>query len=61
MDLSEINVGVGYGLRIRLPVINAPIKLDLAYPIVNNQDYESTNCASTSTWDFRTDERRIEI
>ena len=41
MDLSEINVGVGYGLRIRLPVINAPIKLDLAYPIVNNQDYES--------------------
>ncbi len=41
MDLSEINVGIGYGLRIKLPVINAPIKLDLAYPIVNNQDYES--------------------
>ena len=33
-----INVGAGYGLRIMLPMINAPIKLDLAYPIVNNQD-----------------------
>lgn len=32
-----INVGAGYGLRIMLPMINAPIKLDLAYPIVNNQ------------------------
>ncbi len=33
-----INVGAGYGLRLQLPMINAPIKLDLAYPIVNNQD-----------------------
>lgn len=33
-----INVGAGYGLRIMLPMINAPVKLDLAYPIVNNQD-----------------------
>lgn len=33
-----INVGVGYGLRLMLPMINAPIKLDLAYPVVNNQD-----------------------
>ena len=32
-----INIGAGYGLRIMLPMINAPIKLDLAYPIVNNQ------------------------
>ena len=32
-----INVGAGYGLRIMLPMINAPIKLDLAYPIVKNQ------------------------
>lgn len=35
-----MNVGVGYGLRIRLPVINAPIRLDLAYPVVNNVDDE---------------------
>ncbi len=33
-----INVGAGYGLRIQLPMINAPLKLDLAYPVVNNQD-----------------------
>ncbi len=33
-----INLGAGYGLRIQLPMINAPIKLDLAYPVVNNQD-----------------------
>ena len=33
-----INVGAGYGLRLMLPMINAPIKLDLAYPVVNNQD-----------------------
>lgn len=31
------NIGVGYGLRIKLPVVNAPIKLDLAYPLLNNQ------------------------
>lgn len=42
MNFSDINVSVGYGLRIRLPVINAPIKLDLAYPIVNNQAYASS-------------------
>ncbi len=32
------NIGIGYGLRIKLPVVNAPIKLDLAYPLLNNQD-----------------------
>ncbi len=39
MDFSGINVGAGYGFRIQLPVINAPIRLDLAYPIVNNLKY----------------------
>lgn len=34
---SHVNVGVGYGLRIQLPAVNAPIKLDLAYPVLNNQ------------------------
>ena len=38
MDFSEINVGIGYGFRLKLPWIKAPLKLDLAYPIVNNQD-----------------------
>ena len=35
---NKPNIGIGYGLRIKLPVVNAPIKLDLAYPILNNQD-----------------------
>ncbi len=37
-----INVGAGYGLRLQIPMINAPVKLDLAYPIVNNQDNQSS-------------------
>ena len=35
---SSINVGIGYGLRIKLPSIAAPLRLDLAFPVVNNQD-----------------------
>ncbi len=31
-------VGIGYGLRIKLPKIPMPIRLDLAWPVVNNQD-----------------------
>lgn len=42
MGISDINIGAGYGLRIKLPIINAPIRLDLAYPVLNNQDYESS-------------------
>jgi len=34
---GDFDMGAGYGFRIKLPMINAPIKLDLAYPIVNNQ------------------------
>lgn len=36
--MSGMNVGAGYGLRIKVPYVNAPIAVDLAYPIVNNQD-----------------------
>jgi len=36
MAFDEINVGAGYGLRIKLPYFNAPVKLDLAYPVVKN-------------------------
>ncbi len=35
---NKPNIGVGYGLRIKLPVVNAPIKLDLAFPVLNNQE-----------------------
>ncbi len=38
MGLGGMNIGVGYGLRIKVPMLNAPIKLDLAYPVLNNQD-----------------------
>lgn len=37
LSFSGINVGVGYGFRLKLPMIKAPLKLDLAYPIVKNQ------------------------
>ncbi|MBR3506479.1 MAG: outer membrane protein assembly factor BamA [Lentisphaeria bacterium] len=36
--ITQPNVGVGYGLRIMVPGINMPIRLDLAYPIVCNQE-----------------------
>lgn len=39
---GKVNMGAGYGLRIQLPMINAPIKLDLAYPVINNQDNVSS-------------------
>jgi len=35
---STVNIGVGYGLRIKLPSIAAPLRLDFAFPVVNNQD-----------------------
>lgn len=36
--ITQPNVGVGYGLRIMVPGIDMPIRLDLAYPIVCNQE-----------------------
>ena len=42
MGFSGINIGAGYGLRIKIPQLNVPIKLDLAYPVLNNQDNESS-------------------
>ena len=32
-----VNIGVGYGLRIMIPQINLPLRLDFAYPIVSEQ------------------------
>ena len=37
MGMSGMNSGAGYGLRIKVPYLNAPVKLDLAYPILSNQ------------------------
>ena len=36
--ITQPNVGVGYGLRIMVPQLGMPIRLDLAYPIVCNQE-----------------------
>ena len=36
-EFGAVNIGVGYGLRIVLPYLNAPIKLDLAYPVLNEE------------------------
>ena len=38
MKMSKINLGTGYGLRIKVPYLQAPIQLDLAYPIVSGVD-----------------------
>ena len=38
MNFRTMNLGAGYGLRIKVPYLQAPIQLDLAYPIVNNVD-----------------------
>lgn len=35
--IRTVNVGAGYGLRIKIPQVNTPIRLDLAYPVLNNQ------------------------
>lgn len=42
MNFSSINMGAGYGLRLQLPWLNIPIKLDLAYPVINNTDHEKS-------------------
>lgn len=36
--IDEPNVGLGYGLRIKLPNVNMPIRLDLAYPAYSSVD-----------------------
>ncbi len=41
-EIDKINVGAGYGLRIKLPHFQQPIKLDLAYPLVNRQENVSS-------------------
>ncbi|MDD5697205.1 MAG: outer membrane protein assembly factor BamA [Victivallaceae bacterium] len=38
MNFNKMNLGVGYGLRIKVPYLEAPIQLDLAYPVVNTVD-----------------------
>ncbi len=38
MNMGRMNLGAGYGLRIKVPYLQAPIQLDLAYPIASNVD-----------------------
>lgn len=42
IPLHNLNMGAGYGIRIKIPQLNAPLELALAYPIVNNQDSEKS-------------------
>ncbi|OQA86334.1 MAG: Outer membrane protein assembly factor BamA precursor [Lentisphaerae bacterium ADurb.Bin242] len=37
-QFNGVNIGAGYGLRIKLPNFNTPLRLDLAFPVLNNQD-----------------------
>ena len=39
---NNFNVGMGYGLRVKLPQFPSPIAVDLAYPILNGQDNVSS-------------------
>ena len=41
MNFSGINMGAGYGFRLQLPWLNIPLRLDLAYPVLNNTDNPS--------------------
>ena len=41
MNFSSVNMGAGYGLRLQLPWLNIPIRLDLGYPVLNNTDSPS--------------------
>ena len=34
-------MGAGYGFRLQLPWLNIPLRLDLAYPVINNTDSPS--------------------
>lgn len=37
MDFSTINMGAGYGFRLKLPMLPAPLRLDIAYPVIRGQ------------------------
>ena len=37
IDFSKFNIGAGYGIRVKVPYLNVPIRLDIAYPFLNNQ------------------------
>ncbi|MBR2374586.1 MAG: outer membrane protein assembly factor BamA [Lentisphaeria bacterium] len=37
MDFNKFNIGAGYGFRIKVPYLNVPIRLDIAYTFMNNQ------------------------
>ncbi len=41
MGFSQMNIGAGYGFRLKVPIINAPLRLDLAYPVLNNTENSS--------------------
>ena len=38
IDFDKFNIGAGYGLRIKVPYLNVPIRLDIAYPFLNRQE-----------------------
>jgi len=38
IDFSKFNIGAGYGFRVKLPYLNVPLRLDFAFPLLNNQE-----------------------
>ena len=39
---GKMNIGGGWGVRIKIPQLNVPLKLDIAYPFLNQQDNEKS-------------------
>jgi len=39
IGFDDMNIGAGYGLRIKIPQLGAPLKLDMAYPIVTGRSH----------------------
>ena len=38
IDFKKFNMGAGYGFRVKVPYLNVPLRLDIAFPVINNQE-----------------------
>lgn len=38
INFKKFNIGVGYGFRVKVPFLNVPLRLDIAFPVLNNQE-----------------------
>ena len=38
INFKKFNMGAGYGFRVKVPYLNVPLRLDIAFPVINNQE-----------------------